>query len=203
MCHKEKIRSMISVIRLARDISPVMFWIHREKAYLNRTQKKALMTKKKFLNSVTNSQEDIAQQLLDLLKKLDVEYCVIGGLAVNAYAEPVVSLDLDIVVIAEALDALTEEAKKLFTIEEFPHSLNLKSPKSDLRIQIQTDPCYQAFIKRASVKMIMDYEMKVASIQDVLQEKVWAYSDKTKRASKRQKDLADIAAKARLWPTKL
>jgi hypothetical protein len=39
---------------------------------------------------------------------------------------------------------------------------------------------------------VMDYEMKVASIEDVLQGKVWAYSDKTRRASKRQKDLADI-----------
>lgn len=150
------------------------------------------MTKKEFLNSVSNSQEDIVQQLLDLLKRLDTEYCVIGGLAVNAYAEPVVSLDLDIVVVADALDALIEEAKKFFKIEEFPNRLNLKSPKSDLRIQIQTDPRYQSFIKRASVKTVMDYEMKVASIEDVLQGKVWAYSDKTRRASKRQKDLADI-----------
>lgn len=150
------------------------------------------MTKKEFLNSVSNSQEDIVQYLLDLLKRLDTEYCVIGGLAVNAYAEPVVSLDLDIVVVTDALDALTEEAKKLFKIEEFPHRLNLKSPKSDLRIQIQTDPRYQSFIKRASVMTVMDYEMKVASIEDVLQGKVWAYSDKTRRASKRQKDLADI-----------
>lgn len=150
------------------------------------------MTKKKFLNSVLNSQEDIVQLLLDMLKRLDVEYCVIGGLAVNAYAEPVVSLDLDIVVISDALDTLTKEAKKLFKIEKFPHSLNLSSPKSDLRIQIQTDPRYQPFLEGASEMTIMDYKMKVASVEDVLQGKVWAYSDKTRRASKRQKDLADI-----------
>jgi hypothetical protein len=150
------------------------------------------MTKKKFLNSVLNSQEDIIQLLLDLLNRLDIDYCVIGGLAVNAYAEPVVSLDLDIVISAEALDALAKEAKESFKIERFPYSLNLKSPKSDLRIQVQTDPRYQPFIKRALVKTVMDYEMKVASIEDVLQGKVWAYSDKTRRASKRHKDLADI-----------
>ncbi len=34
--------------------------------------------------------------------------------------------------------------------------------------------------------------MRVARIEDVLQGKVWAYSDKTRRKSKRQKDLADI-----------
>jgi hypothetical protein len=99
---------------------------------------------------------------------------------------------LDIVVIADALDAFKAEAKKLFKIEKFPHSLHLKSPKSDLRIQIQTDPRYQSFLERASVLTVMDYEMRVASVEDVLQGKIWAYSDKTRRASKRQKDLADI-----------
>jgi adenylosuccinate synthase len=34
--------------------------------------------------------------------------------------------------------------------------------------------------------------MRVARIEDVLQGKVWAYADKTRRKSKRQKDLADI-----------
>jgi hypothetical protein len=34
--------------------------------------------------------------------------------------------------------------------------------------------------------------MKVAALEDVLQGKVWAYTDETRRRSKRQKDLADI-----------
>lgn len=34
--------------------------------------------------------------------------------------------------------------------------------------------------------------MKVASLRDVLKGKVWAYSDKQRRESKRQKALADI-----------
>jgi uncharacterized protein YfkK (UPF0435 family) len=34
--------------------------------------------------------------------------------------------------------------------------------------------------------------MKVARVEDVLQGKVWAYMDKERRKSKRQKDLADI-----------
>jgi hypothetical protein len=32
----------------------------------------------------------------------------------------------------------------------------------------------------------------LAALEDVLQGKVWAYTDKTRRRSKRQKDLADI-----------
>ena len=35
--------------------------------------------------------------------------------------------------------------------------------------------------------------MPVASVEDVLQGKIWAAQDPARRASKRQKDLADIA----------
>ena len=38
----------------------------------------------------------------------------------------------------------------------------------------------------------MGYRMQVASLGDILIGKIWAYSDRQRRASKRQKDLADI-----------
>jgi len=150
------------------------------------------MTKKEFMNSVSNGQEDILQQLLDLLDSMKIDYCVIGGLAVNAYVEPVVSLDLDLVVAAKKIDNLTESAGKIFNIKKFPHSFNLTSPKSDLRFQLQIDSRYQTFIPRATVKNVMGYKMNVATVEDVLQGKIWAYSDEQRRKSKRQKDLADI-----------
>ena len=46
---------------------------------------------------------DLLRSLVSLLDENSVRYCVIGGQAVNAYAEPLVSLDLDIVVAAEDL----------------------------------------------------------------------------------------------------
>ena len=150
------------------------------------------MTEKTFMNSLANGQEDILQKLLDLLIELNINYCVIGGLAVNAYAEPVVSLDLDLVIAAQSIDKLCKAAEKIFTLKAFPHSLNLTSSKSDLRIQIQTDPLYQTFIGKASEKEVMGYKMKVAALEDVLQGKIWAYLDEQRRQSKRQKDLADI-----------
>ncbi|MGB8657999.1 MAG: nucleotidyl transferase AbiEii/AbiGii toxin family protein [Candidatus Zixiibacteriota bacterium] len=150
------------------------------------------MTKKEFMNSVSNGREDVLQQMLDLLNEMKIDYCVIGGLAVNAYVEPVVSLDLDIVVVTEATENLLKAAEKILHVEKFPHSVNLTSTKSDLRIQLQTDPRYQNFIARSSIKEVMDYEMKVAAVEDVLQGKIWAYLDEQRRKSKRQKDLADI-----------
>ena len=38
----------------------------------------------------------------------------------------------------------------------------------------------------------MGYDMKVAAIEDILTGKIWAFLDKERRKSKRQKDLADI-----------
>ncbi|MBN1621231.1 MAG: nucleotidyl transferase AbiEii/AbiGii toxin family protein [Endomicrobiales bacterium] len=150
------------------------------------------MNKKQFFNGVSNGKKDIIQEIIDLLDKKSIEYCIIGGLAVNAYVEPVVSLDLDIVVIMDGIDKLMESAKGKFKIEKFPHSINLNSKDSDIRIQIQTDKRYQEFIKRALQKEVMGYKMRVASLEDVLTGKIWAYSDKKRRGSKRQKDLADI-----------
>ncbi|MGR3179418.1 MAG: hypothetical protein ACUZ8E_15325 [Candidatus Anammoxibacter sp.] len=150
------------------------------------------MNKKTFLNGLCNGEADIIQEILNLLNEMDIDYCVIGGLAVNAYVDPVVSLDLDIVVVIDSIETLVEAAKNDFTIENFKHSINLNSSKSDIRIQLQTDNRYQEFIKKASVKDIMGYHMKVACLEDILQGKVWAYSDKQRRGSKRQKDLADI-----------
>lgn len=150
------------------------------------------MTKKEFMRIISNGAEDILQQLLDLLNEMKIDYCVIGGLAVNAYVEPVVSLDLDLVVVTKEIDNLIKAAGKIFKVEEFPHSFNFSSLKSDLRIQLQIDPRYQAFISHASIKDVMGYKMKVATVEDVLRGKIWAYSDEERRKSKRQKDLADI-----------
>jgi len=58
------------------------------------------MTKKEFLNAVANGKKDVLQLFLDVIAQVNSDYCVISGLAVNAYAEPVVSLDLDIVIAA-------------------------------------------------------------------------------------------------------
>jgi len=141
------------------------------------------MTGKKFMNIVAKSQEDILQLFLDILEKTKATYCVVGGLAVNAYVEPVVSLDLDVVVDMEDINKVCKEAGAGgLKVERFEHSVNLTSPKSDLRIQIQTDSRY-------------------ACIDDVLQGKVWAYLDEQRRRSKRQKDLTDIMRLVESYPS--
>lgn len=158
------------------------------------------MTEREFINSVAHGEVDILQQFLNMLNDMEIDYCIIGGLAVNAYCEPVVSLDLDLIVIADAIEKLIKRAEKMFLIKKSTHSLNLKSPHSDLRIQLQTDRRYQSFIKNAKPKKVMGYDMKVASLEDVLRGRIWAYSDEQRRMSKRQKDLADIFRLIETYP---
>lgn len=159
------------------------------------------MTGKEFLNSLAKAKEDILAQLLGMLADTGSDYCLIGGLAVNAYVEPVVSLDVDIVVAADNTLPLTNAARALnMKVEEFPHSINVTASGSDLRIQIRTDPRYQGFLAGAAVKEILGYEMRVASLDHVLQGKVWAFMDDSRRRSKRQKDLADISRIIETYP---
>jgi hypothetical protein len=152
------------------------------------------MTRKEFINSLANGKTDIIQIFLGILSDTRSRYCLIGGLAVNAYVEPVVSLDLDVVAAVDDIGAICRvSGERGLTVEKFEHSVNITSVSSDLRIQLQTDLRYQSFIPNAEDRDVLGYKMKVASLQDVLKGKIWAYVDKTRRRSKRQKDLADIS----------
>jgi hypothetical protein len=159
------------------------------------------MTGKTFFNGLANGKRDILARFLEVLNVADAAYCTIGGLAVNAYADPVVSLDFDVVIAVDKLETVCRgaEAAGLF-LERFEHSVNLASADSDLRIQLQIDPRYQSFLKRSVTRDVLGYTLHVAAIEDVLQGKVWAYLDETRRRSKRQKDLADIMRLVETYP---
>ncbi len=59
---------------------------------------KPVMQALTFWKLVTVDQSNLLEQFIDLLTKNQIRFCVVGGQAVNAYVEPLVSLDLDIVV---------------------------------------------------------------------------------------------------------
>jgi hypothetical protein len=151
------------------------------------------MTKKEFIRKISRGKKDILGDFINTLRKKKIKFCIIGGLAVNAYAEPVVSLDMDVVVVAEKIGCLISELESRYKVERFINSVNISSIYSDLRIQLQTDPRYQDFIKRATIRQVLGYRLMVAAVRDVLKGKIWAAQDVSRRRSKRQKDLADIA----------
>ena len=136
---------------------------------------------------------NLLERFFDLLKEWHVNFCLIRGQALNAYVEPVVSLDLDVVIAADRLSEVESHVTKLFEVERFAHSLNVSDRGSDLRIQIQLDSRYHPFVDRAIVGEVLGLRVPVAAADDILQGKIWAVQDETRRGSKRQKDLADIA----------
>jgi hypothetical protein len=146
-----------------------------------------------FYRTVTMDHTDLMSAVLRLLEAAHVPYCVIGGQAVNAYAEPLVSLDLDLVIATERIDDVLAMMPAEVRIERCAHSVHVSQPGSELRIQFQLDPRYAAFLPRASVRQVLGTAMRVADVDDVLTGKIWAAEDVERRASKRQKDLADIA----------
>jgi len=128
-------------------------------------------------------------------------YCLIGGLAVNAYVDPVYTLDADLVMIASALTSLTAHLQEQnFKIETYPHSVNALAEGSKLRIQFTTDDRYQSFPLRSIDAEVLGIRVKVASLQDVTQGKLWAYSDQQRRLSKRKKDELDLIRLAEAYP---
>jgi len=119
-------------------------------------------------------------------------YCLIGGLAVNCYVEPVYTLDADIVVTASSLRKLAGHLQEQgFQAEEHPHSLN---------VHFTTDERYQAFLFRSVEAEVLGFRVRVASLADVTQGKLWAYGDSQRRLSKRKKDELDLIRLAEAHP---
>ena len=159
------------------------------------------MHARQFWKTVTMDGTDFLDRVLALLAAHEIRYCVIGGQAVNAYADPLVSLDLELIVAVEQIAEAEQFLREGFVVEHFEHSLNVSEPGSDVRIWLQTDPRYFAFVARSTMGDVLGLRLPVARIEDVLQGKIWAALDSARRPSWRQKDLADIARLLEIRPT--
>lgn len=128
-------------------------------------------------------------------------WCLIGGLAINAYVEPVYTLDADIVVFAQHLSAIGNRlVEEGFIVREFPHSLNAQRGAGKLNIQFTTDPRYQQFVDGAAPAEVLGMRVPVARLEDLVQGKIWAWSDAQRRLSKRKKDELDLIRLAEAYP---
>ena len=153
-----------------------------------------------YWKAVTADKAGFLDRVIGLLAESGVKYCVIGGQAVNAFVEPVVSLDLDLAVATTDVASAEDLLQRHFRVQRFPHSVNVSMPGSDLRVQLQTDPRYGSFVARASQRDVLGLKLPVAKLEDVFQGKVWAAQDPARRPSKRQKDLADISRLLEAYP---
>ena len=131
--------------------------------------------------------------LVETLEQREIPWCMIGGLAVNHWAEePMATADVDLVIAAERVEEAVEALKTAgFKSKRFAWSVNLKG-HSKVSVQISTEKFYREFPQRAVPADIHGILMRVASVEDTLQGKIAAWRDRERRPSKRQKDLTDI-----------
>jgi hypothetical protein len=151
------------------------------------------MTERQFYDWQTAGGGGDVLRLVETLERQEVPWCMIGGLAVNHWAnEALATADVDIVIAAEGVDEAVESLQAAgFTAEKFEWSINLKG-NSKVSVQISTEDFYAEFPSRSVSADVHGILMRVASLSDTLAGKMAAYSDSKRRASKRQKDLLDI-----------
>jgi hypothetical protein len=158
------------------------------------------MTAEEIYESVTNGGSSDFAEAAAILDRTG-RWCLIGGLAVNCYVEPVYTVDADIVVASENLSRAQENLTAAgFRIEEFAHSLNASKPGSKLQIQFTQDARYQDFIDCAERREVLGSFIPVARLEDIMQGKIWAWTDPDRRPTKRKKDELDLMRIAETFP---
>ncbi len=158
------------------------------------TVKKERVTAKQFYDWQTSGGTDDVMRLVDCLERHNVRWCAIGEVAVSHWAaEPMVTPDVDFVVVAEDLgrvvDLLSEAG---FGAERHQWSVNFVG-RSKVSIQLSTEEIYLGFPERSVAADVHGILLRVASLEDTLRGKILAWRDPTRRQSKRFKDYSDIA----------
>lgn len=158
------------------------------------------MTAAQVYESVTNGGTSDFAKVAVVLDK-NRPWCLIGGLAVNCYAEPVYTVDVDLVVVAKRLPEIQRELEAIgFEFQKFEHSLNAQRGDSKLNVQFATDPRYQDFLGSATKCEVLGIQVPVASLENIIHGKIWAWQDSTRRSSKRKKDELDLLRIAESHP---
>jgi hypothetical protein len=152
------------------------------------------MTPKKFYDWQTAGGTNDVMRMVDCLERADIEWCAIGGVAVNHWAaEPMVTQDVDFVVAAESVEIATKLLEEVeFRSERFEWLINFRG-HSKVSIQLSTEDFYKDFPSRSVAADIHGILMRVASLEDTLRGKIKAWRDMERRQSKKFKDLGDIA----------
>lgn len=152
-----------------------------------------------FWKAVVEDGSNFLERVIRLLQERGIRYCVIGGVGVNAYAEPIVTQDLDVVIATEQIGTARALLEREFRVREFDHSFNVYDPGSKLQVQVQLDVPADV-VGRATVREVMDLRLPVAEPGDLLRMKIEAATDTTRRGSKRAKDILDLARLAMAFP---
>jgi len=133
------------------------------------------------------------QKIIDICKK-NSEYCLIGGLALNSYVEPVFTADADFAIAADDIDKLKDAFKEAgFKFKKNKYDIEISFAGSVLKVHLTYDKQYQNFAKNAKDgKLFNEIDVKIADIKDLILGKSWTWADPYRKATKRTKDKLDL-----------
>jgi hypothetical protein len=133
--------------------------------------------------------------LARVLAEAEVQYAIIGGIALQAHqAEPRTTLDIDVAVAAYSLLPHAQlEAAGFTSSGRFSHSENWIGPEGT-PVQFTDDPALAEAIARAEEVELEDVHLRVIGRADLLHAKLRAAADQARRRSKRLQDLVDAQA---------
>lgn len=142
------------------------------------------------------------KQIIDILA-VNVDYCLIGGTAINYYVEPIYTGEVNFVIspndkikILKALQGAGIDFKDDDTCISIP------VPKtSRLTIYINTDSRYQGFMANTHAGLLFDeFKVQLAALEDLIQGKIWSLEDSCRKVSKQFKDQADLCRIVENYP---
>jgi hypothetical protein len=158
------------------------------------------MTATEIYESVTNGGASDFAEVVAVLNRHE-PWCLIGGLAVNCFVEPVYTTDVDVVIVAANLEQIECELNAAgFRVTRLEHCMNAQRRGSKLNVQFTTDPRYKEFLANVTEREVLGVIIPVADVENIIRGKIWAWQDRMRRVSKRKKDELDLIRIAEAHP---
>jgi hypothetical protein len=128
-------------------------------------------------------------------------WCLIGGLAINVYCEPVYTNDADFIVVISQLELVCAELASRLHHFQAPVLGQCATAGLQPHCAIHYRSRYQDFLARATPDgEVLGVQCRVAALTDLFQGKLWAAADPERRPTKRAKDELDLLRIADTYP---
>ena len=154
-------------------------------------------------------QEGLLKQVAAILKRLDIPYIIMGGIAVVVWGRPRFTADIDVVVqlLPQKLDALAEALLKIDKDVYLDHDMmrralerkgefNFIHPASGLKVDfwiMKDDPFSRGVMQRRVRKKIANAMISLSSPEDLILNKLLWY-----QLTESTRQLEDIASVIRI-----
>ena len=148
------------------------------------------MTTEMFFQKGNNDRVDFFNLWIDFVERHGIDYCLVGGLAVNAYCEFRGTVDMDMVV--ADLERVLEKIKPPMYAKPWRFFVKVRCDKSDLTVQLQKHTWFKEYLKRAVTRKVLGRKVRVACLKDLIASKEMAVASPKRNKAKQFVDQRDL-----------